>query len=691
MTPMTLMRKYQINPRLPRSQRRETGRASSRGVRKARSGEEEGELNPPTIDKGEMVLRSQVIKNRIISKQMLRGSLKTKLRERHVSSVRLPFICIKGCTIFFTSNASVVPRFQPKPLSVGYPGLIEPTSKTLNQIDQMIVTCPDIHSTPQPWPAQVKCDMNIAEWKHELESYDLMREYGFLLKGFEEGFHQGIPEHTLEGMDWYCPPNHSSALQVKDKIVKNIDKEVQAKRMFGPFAKQHVHNHLGFFRTSPLGAVENGDKSFRPINDLSYPRNDPDIPLVNSFVRKGDFTTTWDDFKIVAKLFRNLSGEYLLGIFDWEGAYRQIPTHPTQWRYLAICDFMDNVYIDTRIAFGGVAGCGSFGGPADGWKCIMQAKFRLYKILRWVDDNLCIKDISNQTSMMDIVRASERLGVKTNSTKYAEFADQQAFIGFIWNIKDRTVSLSATKLLQRRQALDEFWEKQSWKKNELEKINGKLNHLTLILPQLRAYLSNNFRWLASWTRPVHMKAPRDVLDDMSFWRTDLTTLKPTRLIPDTVEWNIGWVGDASTEYGIGVIVGTHWAQFKWKEGWNTPKNGPKRSIAWAETVAIRLGLLMVTQLHQVAGRTLSCLSDNTTTNSVVDRLRSRDFWVNEEWKTIQRMLIGLDCSVKTHYVWSKDNEADCLLRGIDPSKDKKRCLLVPVPEDLLVSLEQVFP
>lgn len=145
MTPMTLMRKYQINPRLPRSQRRETGRASSRGVRKARSGEEEGELNPPTIDKGEMVLRSQVIKNRIISKQMLRGSLKTKLRERHVSSVRLPFICIKGCTIFFTSNASVVPRFQPKPLSVSYPGLIEPTSETLNQIDQMIVTCPDIH------------------------------------------------------------------------------------------------------------------------------------------------------------------------------------------------------------------------------------------------------------------------------------------------------------------------------------------------------------------------------------------------------------------------------------------------------------------------------------------------------------------------------------------------------------------
>lgn len=93
--------------------------------------------------------------------------------------------------------------------------------------------------------------------------------------------------------------------------------------MFGPYKKELVYENLGFFRTSPLGAVENGDKSMRPINDLSFPINDPLIPSVNSFVNKEDFETTWDDFKVVAKFLRNLEEDCLIGIFDWEGAYRQ--------------------------------------------------------------------------------------------------------------------------------------------------------------------------------------------------------------------------------------------------------------------------------------------------------------------------------------------------------------------------------
>lgn len=380
-----------------------------------------------------------------------------------------------------------------------------------------------------------------------------------------------------------------------------------------------------------------------------------------------------------------------IGIFDWEGAYRQIPTHPSQCPYLAICGFEDEIYIDTCIAFGGVAGCGSFGGPADGWKEIMTSKFDLVRIFRWVDDNLCVKLASSPVSMLDLVKASEILGVKTNSTKYAEFADEQSFIGFKWNVKNKTVGLSAQKLLQRRNEIDLFWSKLNWKNNELERMNGKLNHLTLILPQLKPYLTANFRWLASWTRPVQRRPPQDVLDDMSFWRETLTTLSPTRLIPNTVEWNIGWVGDASTDYGIGILMGKHWAQFKWLPGWQTPVDAPRRSIAWAETVAVRLGLLMASELHCVSGRSLSCLTDNTTTKGVANNFRSCDFWVNQEWKSIQTLLVELDCTVQLHYVKSKDNEADKLSRGFDASKRPERCLLIDIPMDLQSSILQVLP
>lgn len=149
-----------------------------------------------------------------------------------------------------------------------------------------------LNKTAVTWPAPVKCSMNIVEWEYQLKTFNLLQGYGFLLLGFKHGFHQGIPSHHLEGMKWFCPPNHSLALMVKEKIMKNIEKELLANRIFGPFAKQTVYDHLGFFRTSPLGAVENSDKSFRPINDFSYPRNDPEIPSVNSFVNKDDFETT---------------------------------------------------------------------------------------------------------------------------------------------------------------------------------------------------------------------------------------------------------------------------------------------------------------------------------------------------------------------------------------------------------------
>lgn len=239
--------------------------------------------------------------------------------------------------------------------------------------------------------------------------------------------------------------------------MKNLEKEIGHGRVFGPFTKEVVFQNLGFFRSSPLGAVENGDKSFRPINDLSFPRDDPSTPSVNSFVNKDDFTTTWDDFETVSKFLRNLDTECEVGIFDWESAYRQIPTHPSQWAYLIICDFEERVYVDTRVTFGGVAGCGSFGGPADGWKDIMKLKFDLLHIFRWVDDNLCVKLKSSTVSMIDLVKASEALGVKTNSTKYAEFTSKQMYIGFLWDVSNKTVSLSPAKLLKQRGELDEFW------------------------------------------------------------------------------------------------------------------------------------------------------------------------------------------------------------------------------------------
>jgi hypothetical protein len=74
-----------------------------------------------------------------------------------------------------------------------------------------------------------------------------------------------------------------------------------------------------------------------------------------------------------------------------------------QWIFLMVQDLDRGLFIDTRITFGGVAGCGSFGIPADAWKRIMAHEFDVVKTFRWVDDNLFIKRATASFSIKDVV------------------------------------------------------------------------------------------------------------------------------------------------------------------------------------------------------------------------------------------------------------------------------------------------
>jgi hypothetical protein len=55
----------------------------------------------------------------------------------------------------------------------------------------------------------------------------------------------------------------------------------------------------------------------------------------------------------------------------------------------------------------------------------------------------------------------------------------------------------------------------------------------------------------------------DLKADIKYWKSYLDQLSPTKMIPDHIIKNVGWVWDASTAYGIGVIIGKKWGQCKW--------------------------------------------------------------------------------------------------------------------------------
>lgn len=465
--------------------------------------------------------------------------------------------------------------------------------------------------------------MNVAVWEDALRKAGLLEEYKDVIKGFINGFDQGIPHHTLLDQPFFTPKNHTSSLLVAEKINSNIANEVRKKRMYGPFSHQEISKIYSFFRSNPLGAVVNGDGLVRPINDLSYPRHLPNTPSVNSFVDKNNFKTTWDDFSVVATFFRSSKDLWLLGLFDWEKAYRQIPTLMSQWRYLLVQDFEDNLYLDTRITFGGVAGCGSFGRPADAWTKIMQHEHDIVKVFRWVDDNLFLKRYDSTTEMKDVVARSKTLGVQTNEEKLSKFQHKQKFIGFVWNGMNKTVRLPEPKLEERKLQIEEMLTGDTFSFNQLEIFIGRLNHVSYLLPQLRCYLCGLYRMKKDWHYKIaKRRISEDVREDLEFWRLTLGSFKHLRLIASPVPVDVGWVGDASTSFGIGVLVGKRWAQFHMTPAWKTADEDHKH-INYLETVAIRLGLLMVLALTNSPGRTLVVWTDNTTAQAAVTNRRSK--------------------------------------------------------------------
>jgi hypothetical protein len=173
------------------------------------------------------------------------------------------------------------------------------------------------------------------------------------------------------------------------------------------------------------------------------------------------------------------------------------------------------------------------------------------------------------------------------------------------------------------------------------------------------------------------------------WSHVLCNYSATRLIPEQSPTDVGWVGDASESFGIGIIISGKWAQFRLKEGWQNAFHHVK-NIAWLETVAVRLGLLMLIELDVRPGRLFYVNTDNTTTEAVITKRRSNDRAVNSEWRSIQDVLILNEVDLQARCVCSAENRADGLSRGVTTGfRERDQFVLSWLPLDLQDALEQV--
>jgi hypothetical protein len=318
--------------------------------------------------------------------------------------------------------------------------------------------------------------------------------------------------------------------------------------------------------------------------------------------------------------------------------------------------------------FGLASSAGVFGAIADMLVAIYKAAgYRL--ILKWVDDFLVIRLPSEYWTEQDFIGLTVCIGVPWSPEKTMKLVTVQRYIGFNWNLKTKTVSLPTEKL-EHIQELLSCWlqEGSRFSAHDAASLHGKLVHISCIHVLIRPFLRSISAFSLSFTSArAKLNAPSGLRADLS-WISYLLHQLPNKLPLASLEpVDLGWWGDASTSFGIGVVVNRHWAVWEWAPGFRVGAE-LEHDIGWAEAVAIELGLRLVIHLGLFEGRphherTFLVRSDNAGVVAVTNKgwLRSRT--TNQTLKHVYLLQVQSGAHVRAIHVAGRENVSDALSRG----------------------------
>ena len=94
-------------------------------------------------------------------------------------------------------------------------------------------------------------------------------------------------------------------------------------------------------------------------------------------------------------------------------------------------------------------------------------------------------------------------------------------------------------------------------------LHGKLVFLALIFHLIQPYLPSISNFSTSFHDPqAKLHPPKTLWKDLEWVRFLLQTLPNTMPLSPSILLNPDWWGDASTSFGIGIVIGTHWAGWR---------------------------------------------------------------------------------------------------------------------------------
>jgi hypothetical protein len=524
--------------------------------------------------------------------------------------------------------------------------------------------------------------LRAGRFRSALEEAGVLGEFLDVIHGLTHGFPMNS---TISINHTRISPNYGSATEHPEIIDAMIKKELDAGRLRGPFSQQELEALVGPFLTHPLGVVPKPNGKWRLVEDMSFPHDDS-FPSLNSTIDISDVPVDWGGFKEMAEIVVGAPPGSQCATVDWGNAFRLCPVATCDlhlgaysWLSLEHSRQIAEFYADLCWKFGNTRSTGVFGRINKAFVVICRHK-KWGIIIYWVDDLNFLRSPINFSppwrfsfSLIDILELADHLGVPLPREKVKDFASTCRYFGLFWDLDTKSVSLPEEKRLSIVEKLERLASLPSINAKDLHSLAGSLSHASTVVPEGRANLRGIWSMLTAMSKSGgsafrswkwSSSASRDTTWWSSFLSSPHITMKLcTEPIPDD---SFAIYTDASTSWGVGIVIGNEFDMFKLHADWRNWEDSPK-DIGWAEFVAVELAVFFLLSSRRLRNRHVLIHVDNQGVVGAWKSRSSRNPAQNEVLGRILRMLLRAQCFLSMAYIPSGDNPADMPSRGIAPA------------------------
>jgi hypothetical protein len=269
------------------------------------------------------------------------------------------------------------------------------------------------------------------------------------------------------------------------------------------------------------------------------------------------------------------------------------------------------------------------------------------------------------------------LGVPWHKSKGQDFASKFLYLGFSWDLVQRSVSLSNEKKAKHTYRVQTLLSAAASHKATLKMVQtvaGSLTHISFVYRRGSSRLPNLFSWLSSFSDNFAPRwAPPSVITDLRWWLDTLSDPTYFRsLIPAPEPTDLGiWV-DASTSWGIGLLATSGWDAWELRPGWESPA----RHIGWLEALAVEFAISSLAST-EMRGTNILIRSDNEGVIGCLNKGRSSNFEINASVRRSEYILDVFHMHISLVYVPSASNLADPISRGVFPTSPDRLSHFIP--------------